>query len=208
MGGDGRSVPAVSRQRLPAYDEKKTPGSFLPGAFLIMISVGRLGSEVALNADVQADSVLVLVLVDRGRLRSSRGQKGRADELLVKMEPHHFRRERQVLDGSPAGDQTELRDVVVGVAAVVCARIGQLDGRVVVGTPLTLPRGEVGVAAAVPNRSVGAEQAGRPVGIPVVVECTTDTVRGNQLDIAARREDAVGSLAEADALVRARARCR
>ena len=43
-----------------------------------------------------------------------------ARELLVEEERTDFSRERQVLDGSPAGDQTNLGNVVVRVAAIVC----------------------------------------------------------------------------------------
>src|SRR6266481_894030 len=80
--------------------------------------VRRSGSEIALNADVQSHSVLVLELVGGDRLRSRRRQHRSTSEVLVEVEPHYFGRERQVLDGSPAGDHTELRDVVVGVAGV------------------------------------------------------------------------------------------
>src|SRR5712671_2372421 len=79
--------------------------------------VRRSGSEVALNADVQSHSVLVLELVGGDRLRSRRRQHRSTSEVLVEVEPHYFGRERQVLDGSPAGDHTELRDVVVRVAS-------------------------------------------------------------------------------------------
>src|SRR6266403_4785927 len=85
-------------------------------------------SEVALNADVQADGVLVLELVGAGSgragavgLRLDAGHSGNTRELLVEVEPHDFSRERQVLDRSPAGDYAELRHVEVRVAAVVCA---------------------------------------------------------------------------------------
>ena len=76
------------------------------------------GSEVALSANVQVDRALVLELVKRGRLRSSGGEHRAARHLLVEVEPHHFGRERQVLDRSPAGDHTHLSDVEVGVARV------------------------------------------------------------------------------------------
>src|ERR1700675_3606890 len=105
--------------------------------------VRRSGSEVALNANVQADRALILELVDRDRLRSTgadaRGHTGRRNntggsgELLVEEEAQDFGRERQVLDRGPTGDHTEHRDVEVGVAGVggVQARVPQTKGRAV-----------------------------------------------------------------------------
>src|SRR5438105_7392477 len=86
------------------YDRKK-PRQFPAGGFPWR-AVRRSGSEVALNADVQADSILVLVFVQSGGLRSRRSLEGRAGELLVEVEPDDFRRERQVLDRGPPVDQT------------------------------------------------------------------------------------------------------
>src|SRR3981189_1645738 len=90
--------------------------------------IRRSGSEVALNANVQADSGLVLELVDSNRLRSRRGEGSRTRELLVEEEAQDFGRERQVLDRSPTGDQTEFRDVEVRVAAEVCAETRKSGG--------------------------------------------------------------------------------
>src|ERR1700720_942348 len=74
-------------------------------------------SEVTLNANVEAYHILVRETVLRHGLRSRRSrQNSRTSELLVDVEPHGFGRERQVLDRSPTGDHTELRDVVVRVA--------------------------------------------------------------------------------------------
>src|SRR5439155_13122601 len=97
---------------------RKTPGSCLPGVLLSVSSLSR--SEVTLSANVQEHSALVLVLVeDAGRLRSRCSQHGRTRELLVEEEGTDFSRERQVLDGSPARDHTDLSDVEVRVTAVV-----------------------------------------------------------------------------------------
>src|SRR5258708_7352879 len=105
-------------------------------------------SEVALNADVQADGVLVLELVGAGSgragavgLRLDAGHSGNTRELLVEVEPHDFSRERQVLDRSPAGDEAELIDVVVRVARIV-SRLAKTGGR-------TASRGAHGVDRAV-----------------------------------------------------------
>src|SRR5204862_3675932 len=78
-----------------------------------------LGSEVTLSANVQEHSALVLELVEGGRLRSRHRQNGSARELLVEEERADFSRERQVLDGSPAGDHANLSDVEVRVTGVV-----------------------------------------------------------------------------------------
>jgi hypothetical protein len=82
-------------------------------------SVRRWRSEVTLSANVERDRVLVLELVDRARLRSRRCQNRCASEVLVEAGVHHFGRERQVLDGGPAGDATHLEHREVGVAAKV-----------------------------------------------------------------------------------------
>src|SRR5258705_7718759 len=105
-----RKPPAVSRRR-----------------FSWRSVVRRSGSEVALNADVQSHGVLVLDLVDRCRLRSRRRNERSTTKILVEVEPHYFGRERQVLDRSPAGDHTELRDVEVRVAVEINRRISILD---------------------------------------------------------------------------------
>src|ERR1700751_4422353 len=101
--------------------QTKTPAVSCRGS--LRSSVRRPPSEVALNADVQIDRVLVLELVSRDRLRSrrrdARDGTGNTRELLVEVEPADFSRERQVLDRGPAGDKAQLIDVVVRVAAVI-----------------------------------------------------------------------------------------
>src|SRR6478735_2759924 len=98
------------------------------------------------------------------------------------MEPLDFARERQVLDRGPAGNDAKLRDVEVGVTGVVAGGItGECLTRVAGGeggAVSTLGRRRSGTkqvvvgAAVIPDLRVAAEQAGRPVGIPVVVERT------------------------------------
>src|SRR5262245_47640985 len=78
--------------------QEKTPGSCLPG---VVQRARSSGSEVTLSADVERNGVLVLVLVHRVRLRRHVGERRGAGVLLVEVEPHDFRREGQVLDGSP-----------------------------------------------------------------------------------------------------------
>src|SRR4051794_15090664 len=75
-------------------------------------------SEVALSTEQQADRVLVLQIVGSARLRGARSgrQNQRASVLLVEVEPSHVRREGQVLDRSPAGDQADHTQSEVGVA--------------------------------------------------------------------------------------------
>src|SRR4030095_9847551 len=82
-------------------------------------SVRRSRSEVALSANVQEDGALVLELVHGGRLRSRGRQGGSARELLIEEERANFSRERQVLDGSPTGDHTNLGKIEVRVAGIV-----------------------------------------------------------------------------------------
>ena len=151
-------------------DTKKNPRQLPAGGFPRVSSLS--GSEVTLSANVQEHSALVLELVESGRLRRRRGQGRRTGELLVEEERTDFTRERQVLDGSPAGGETNLGNIVVRVAAVV-QRHGLTS--VVVGAPLALGRSQIRRGAVVAHRGVAAPEAGRPVGIPVVVERTTDT---------------------------------
>src|SRR5712664_448093 len=178
---------------------KKKPRQFPAGGFAWRL-VRRSGSEVTLSANVEGHGVLVLVLVDGRRLGSRRGQDSRTSELLVEGGPQDFGRERQVLDGSPAGNKTKHRDVEVRITSEI--RAYNLTGAVV-RTNVSL-RGAI-----VTNRGVAAEQARRPVRIPVVVERTTDTVRSRQMQIAIaagcyRKIDSIGGATEADALVGAR----
>src|ERR1700710_2766283 len=115
-------------------------------------------SEVTLNADTSREGVLILVLVasalSRTGLRSCRSDSSGTGELLVEVEPHELSRERQVLDGSPAGNHAQLRHVEVRVADEVGADslAGSVDGAEV-------SLGHVVIA----NGGVAAEQAGRPV---------------------------------------------
>ena len=120
-------------------------------------SVRRLRSEVTLRANVERDRVLVLELVDRGRLRSRGRQSRGASEVLVEASVHDFGRERQVLDGGPAGDATNLEHREVGVAAVVRRGVHP-DRQLVAG----IVRGAVGGLrrAIVANPRCAAEQAG------------------------------------------------
>src|SRR6185312_863560 len=115
----------------------------------------------------------------------------------------------------PAGDDTKLRDVEVGVTGVgACSTTGQCLARMAGGEGGAISalgrRGSgteqiVVGAAVIPDLRVAAEQARRPVGIPVVVEPATETPGRRQDDAAGTGRtwhvDAVGSRAEADALV-------
>ena len=80
-------------------------------------------SEIALCTKLELERILVLELVERDRFRRSCSEDRAARHFLVEVSPHHFGRERQVLDGSPAGDHAELRDVEVGIASVVAGRV-------------------------------------------------------------------------------------
>ena len=163
------------------FPKRKTPGSCLPGVLLSVSSLS--GSEVTLSANVQEHSALVPELVEGGRLRSRRRQNGSACELLVEEERADFSRERQVLDGSPTGDHTNLGNVVVGVASIVRSHdLAEVEAR----AELTLGGEDVEGVTVVANRSVTAPEAGRPVGIPVVVERTTDTKGFGQLEVAGK----------------------
>src|SRR5258705_6746307 len=166
---------------------KRKPPAVSRGRFSWRSVVRRSGSEVALNANVQSHRVLVLELVDLDRLRSRRRQRRSTTEILVEVEQHYFGRERQVLDRSPAGDNTELRDVEVRVAAEINRRVNTKDqaiGPSVGKAILALGSGEVKLAAAITDRGPAAEQARRPVWIPVVVVGTTETIGSRQLQVA------------------------
>src|SRR5262249_46535506 len=133
------------------------------------------------------------------------GKRRKATVLLVEVEPQDFRREREVLDGSPAGYKTELRDVEVGVASVVdgfvcrivtsCRSAGAVE-RAIYGLG----------SVVVTNSRIAAEQAGRPVGVPVVVEGTTDAEGFGEVETTVTAKERgqphrVGSDTEANALV-------
>ena len=91
------------------------------GQVTTLASRGR--SEIALRAKLKLERILVLELVERDRFRRSCSEDRAARHFLVEVSPHHFGRERPVLDGSPAGDHAELRDVEVGIASVVAGRV-------------------------------------------------------------------------------------
>ena len=125
--------------------------------------------EVALYANLQQKRILILELVERGRLRSGRSEHRAARHLLVEVEPLDFGRERQVLDGCPAEVDAELRDVEVGVAGVVACSVSDQCLTAVAGGESgaigALGRGgssteQVVVGSAViPDGRVAAEQA-------------------------------------------------
>jgi len=112
QGGLSAPSPTV-RCELPFAPFKRQNPQQLPAGGSVISAKFR--SEVALNADVQGDRILVLEVVARGRLGSRRRQDSRTRELLVEVEVQDFRRERQVLDRGPAGDEAHLRDVEVGL---------------------------------------------------------------------------------------------
>src|SRR5215218_355481 len=177
---------------------KKNPRQLPAGGSPSVSSLS--GSEVTLSANVQEHSALVPELVHGGARLGSRGRESRnARHLLVEEERADFSRERQVLDGSPTGNHTNLGEVEVRVAGEACALA---DG--VVGAPGTLGRSEVQNGTTVAHRTVAAPEAGRPVGIPVVVERTTDTPCINQLEFAAGHVNRIRRLTEADALISTR----
>src|SRR5204863_7569098 len=99
------------------HTTKKTPRQLPAGGSPSVSSLS--GSEVTLSTNVQEHSALVPVFVERGRLGSRRCQNASTRELLVEEECTDFSRERQVLDGSPAGDRTHHRNIEVWVAAKV-----------------------------------------------------------------------------------------
>src|SRR3954465_13675394 len=123
----------------PGRAPKKNPRQLPAGGSPSVSSLS--GSEVTLSANVQEHGALVLELVHGGRLGSRSCQSGSARELLVEEERADFSRERQVLDGSPAGDDTNLGNVVVRVAAIVCRNsLAEVEAR----AELTLGREDVG----------------------------------------------------------------
>src|ERR1700744_1956305 len=137
----------------PRNPAKKKPRQ-LPAGVLLRVLVRYRGSEVALNANVERNRVLVLVAVERGRLTGRRGEGRTTGEALVQMGPDGFRREGQVLDGGPPGDRAEFRDAEVRVAGVGAVQTGNAGA---VGSAVLL-RG----STVVTNPAHAAEQARRP----------------------------------------------
>src|SRR5207244_13238554 len=130
---------AAGRKRALQRATKKNPRQLPAGGSPSVSSLS--GSEVTLSANVQEHGALVLEVVDSGRLRSRRSQGGRTGELLVEEERADFSRERQVLDGSPTGDHTNLGNVEVRVAAIVCRHgLAEVETR----AELNLGREDVG----------------------------------------------------------------
>src|SRR5262249_3356801 len=110
-----------SASKVACGAQNETPRCFRNSAALCC-SDSDACLEVTLHANLQQDGVLVLELVGCGWLRRARRERREAGvatdaaHLLVEVEPLDFRRERQVLDGGPAGSHAELRHVEAGVA--------------------------------------------------------------------------------------------
>ena len=171
----------LRRGRPERWPQRKTPDAFGP-EFSCRDLVRRSGSEVALSANVERDRVLVLELIESRSACGAAGvERSGTREPLVETRAHHFTRERQVLDRRPAGDRTHLVDGVVRVAAEV-RRVGAVSLllRCTGAQNWLLPWSGRGRTAVVHPRSA-AEQAGRPVRIPVVVERAAETVGLRQL---------------------------
>src|SRR5258708_32843655 len=96
--------PRVSGQALPTVSTNEKPRTVSrPGLFYS--SVRRLRSEVTLSANVERDRVLVLILVNRGGLRS-RGRQGRGTgEVLVEAGIKHLSPGGAGRDGGPPGER-------------------------------------------------------------------------------------------------------
>src|SRR4051794_23729756 len=62
--------------------------------------------------------VLILEFVKRCWFWSGRREYRTARHFLIEMKPLHLGRERQVLDRHPAGRNSELRNVEVGIAGI------------------------------------------------------------------------------------------
>src|ERR1700744_4645827 len=111
-----------------AYTKKnprQLPAGDSPGGLYQVVR-----SEVALNANVERNSVLALEGVGSDRLRGNRAERGRSLEAGVGVGPDGFRRERQVLDGGPTGHKAQLRERVVRVAGVGHVLAGNGRGNV------------------------------------------------------------------------------
>jgi hypothetical protein len=172
--------------------KRKNPQQFPAGGPLV---VRRSGSEVALNANVEGGGVLVVEGKGLNRLRSTRRERGTAREALGQMGPDGFSRERQVLDRRPSGHDTQHRDGVVRIAGISYTLAGDH------GAESTTYIGRR--SGVIPHPARTAEQAARPIWIPVVVEGTTDTVGCGQMDraiaaVSRRKPDTVRGRAEAD----------
>ena len=111
-------------------------------------------------------------------LRSTRGEDRGTLDVLVKHEVHGFSRERQVLDGGPASDKTNLSRAEVRVAACDSSLVERRNSCAEVRPSHIV----------VPHPSRTAEQARRPVRIPVVVERTTNTKGFRQMERTITRE--------------------
>jgi hypothetical protein len=72
------------------------------------------------------------------------------------VEPHHFGRERQEQDRNPAGDHTELRDVIVRITAVI-RRLGTRIAQVVGKAILALGSGDIERIPVIPNGRVAVQ---------------------------------------------------
>src|SRR5215213_8400644 len=155
------------------------------------------GSEVTLSANVQEHSALIAELVGGIRLRAgrTRRRRHRTCHLLVEEERTDFSRERQVLDRSPAGDRTDHRGIEVRIAGEVATesatRYRGCKGGTVVRSRCTI----------VANLGIAAPEAGRPVGIPVVVERTTNAPSVGKLDLTTRDVYTVTGVTKAQALI-------
>jgi hypothetical protein len=167
--------------------QRKTPGSFLPRVYsqTVLVLVGRSRSEVTLNAHIERERTLVAEDVGRScgsrlDLESGARRAGRSTRHVgVEVGVQNFRAERQVLDRSPTGRETDFGDREAGVTVRESAVKRICDD--------TRARSDVACA---PSRLAGvviaqlggtAEQAGRPFRAPVVVERTTDTETLRQL---------------------------
>ena len=155
----------------PRYDKRQKINTCL----YRQLKRGRQSrSEVTLGPKLQRNRILILEFVHRGRLRRGRRQRRRSGKTLIEMKPHDFGRERQIFDRDPAGNHAELRNVEVRIAGVG-------DSQPRNGCAIGSAVGSLG-RAVIANGRVAAEQAGRPLWIPIMGERTADTVGFRQLD--------------------------
>jgi hypothetical protein len=142
-------------------------------------------SEVTLGTELQQKRILVLELIESCRLGGCRCKHRTARHLLVEVEPLDFGRERQILDGSPAGNHAKLGDVEVRITSIGAGgisdhgltRMAGSEGGTIgsLGGGGSQPQDIVVRSSVISYAGVASEQAGRPVRIPVVVERTADT---------------------------------